>query len=187
MSIYELPPIEYIPQYVMPFNNVEVDTFWNELPLFRIDKIPRYECWMNDLDMDYTYGGGIHARTYKTSPWNPLVKFYMDKMNEEFGTKYNCCFINGYPDEKFHLGWHSDDSPEMDDEHPIAVLSIGGARELWFRPTEERKEVHKKLLENCSLLIMNAGMQLDWEHRIPKAGRPCAKRLSLTFRRIVDV
>ena len=39
------------------------------------------------------------------------------------GVAYNVCFLNRYDDQRNHLGWHADDSPEMDHDHPIAVVS----------------------------------------------------------------
>lgn len=149
---------------------------------------PRYESWMNDYALPYTYGSGDHARTYEAVAWHPLADEIRGILNETDHTSYDCCFINGYAHQHQHLGWHADDSPEMDHEHPIAVVSFGAPREIWFRAKREVYAVvpdATMLLASGSLLVMHAGMQRDWQHRIPKADREVTRRISLTFRRLV--
>jgi alkylated DNA repair dioxygenase AlkB len=51
-------------------------------------------------------------------------------------------FLNLYRDGSDYLSWHADDSDEMDDSRPIAIVSIGPMqlpnskkkpfREIWF-------------------------------------------------------
>lgn len=174
--------------YKEEFYNMSYDLlsdYIDVLDLYQKGNTPRLETWMNDLDMDYTYGSGNGARTYKNSGWDALTSFIKDDINKRFSTDYNCCFVNCYVNEQQHLGWHSDDSPEMDNDHPIAILSLGVEREIWFRKIGESGRPDKGIrLGNGSLLIMKEGMQQEWQHRIPKNDRPCGVRLSLTFRRI---
>lgn len=99
---------------------------------------------------------------------------------------FEVCFLNRYLDQSDHLGWHADDSPEMDDARPIAVISLGVEREIWFRPIpvkgEPPQEVSKVRLGHGSLFLMHPGMQETHQHRIPKASSLCGERISLTFR-----
>jgi alkylated DNA repair dioxygenase AlkB len=96
--------------------------------------------------------------------------------------------LNYYKDQFQHLGWHADNSPEQDLEHPIAVTAFGAARYIWVRlrgasgpvPEEDRYLMHPG-----SLFVMPGGFQNTHLHRIPKHDRPCDGRISLTFRKLV--
>ena len=145
---------------------------------------PRDECFMALEDLEYTYGEKI-ARTYTSVPMNDVVMSMMEKLNEDYNGLYNICFLNYYKSEKEYLGWHADDSPEMDPAHPIAVISFGAERYIWTKKMGEKGVVpdeDRYLLENGSLFIMPAGFQEGNLHRIPKHDRPCGGRVSLTFR-----
>lgn len=101
--------------------------------------------------------------------------------------QYNVCVLNRYDNARQALGWHSDDSPEQDQSHPIAVMSFGQAREIWTRPIGASGVVlleDRYLLEPGSLFIMPGGYQQTHQHRIPKVGAECGLRISLTFRKL---
>jgi len=175
-------PVEYVPEFAA---EIKVSELWELLPFNRQDSVPRTECWMNDFLMPYTYGSGNGIRTYLSDEWVPIVEEHRDMLNKKFGTRFNCCFCNGYLNERDHLGWHADDSPEMDSSHPIASISFGAAREIWFRRPGEKGPASKGILmEHRSVVLMHAGMQEVWQHRIPKHSAPCGPRISMTFRKI---
>lgn len=95
------------------------------------------------------------------------------------------CFLNRYEHERNGLGWHSDDSPDTSDAHPISVVSFGEPREIWWRRIGEKgtvPESNRKLLEPGSLFVMPPGFQSAFEHRIPKGAHSMGARVSLTFR-----
>lgn len=147
---------------------------------------PRDECFMSKHCIEYTYGRGQGVRTYKSVPFHPIVYAAMLKLNKHFDTQYNVCFLNKYQDQKNHLGWHSDDSPEIDSQHPIAVVSLGAEREIWWREIGAKGEVpseNKQLLQSGSLFVMPAGFQQQYQHRIPKHDSECDVRISLTYRK----
>ena len=168
---------------------------WQLLPWEHRDGAPRRECWFNPYGLEYTYGSGEFARTYQAHDLTEndtlaqcLITSFKTRLNTGHNTSFDCCFVNGYEHGRQHLGWHADDSPEMDMNHPIAVVSLGAAREIWFRHKDDRsgENVSKRMLGNGSLLLMHSGMQRDWQHRIPKSSvQDCGPRLSLTFRKLV--
>jgi len=206
-------PVTYIPEFLRDHQTGEYfDTLWNDLPWEQRDGAPRRECWLNPYNLDYTYGTGEYARTYKSHhpylvntaieyPAIDLVGYFINYLNANLDLEFDCCFVNGYAHGKEHLGWHADDSPEMDHEHPIAVVSFGAEREIWLRQKSVWKEAVNRLafgkdsfyppedpviLGNGSLLLMHAGMQKNWQHRIPKSSvHNCGPRVSLTFRKLV--
>lgn len=183
-------PVTYVREFISADH---FESLWNCIPWVRLD-VPRRECWMNDYGLPYTYGSGDFSRTYESlERWIPFVSLIKDMLNEVYESKYDCCFINGYDSGKDHLGWHADDSPEMDHKHPIAVISLGAEREIWFRTSTDlisgRKlysEPVRQSLESGSLLIMHSYMQETWQHRIPKSSvHNCGPRLSMTFRKLI--
>lgn len=115
-------PVTYKPGYIMP-KDVTVpggflfDMSWKSLPWEQREGAPRRECWFNPYGLPYTYGQGEFARTYQAHPMDRLERL-LDGLNATEGTTFDCCFINGYEHGRQHLGWHADDSPEMDHDHP---------------------------------------------------------------------
>lgn len=148
----------------------------------------RKEYFMSDEPRSYVYGKGIGQRLYHSQPYTPEVSAVQDILNDN-GNGYNLCFLNRYDHQKQQLGWHADDSPEMNHAHPIAVVSLGEPREIWWKRKGEQGVVpasNRKLLEHGSLFVMPAGFQRDHLHRIPKHDRDCGIRISLTFRQYVS-
>ena len=140
---------------------------------------------MNDLNRPYTYGKGDYARTYVPKQWHDVVLAAQTKLNADHGFWAEGCFLNGYENERDHLGWHADDSPEIDHARPIASISLyenpSDARAIWFR--ENGAATHEAVsMAHGSLVLMGAGMQQTHQHRIPKHGAKCGPRISLTFR-----
>ena len=190
-------PIVYMPDMFSSYADEMFKHFWKKLPWEKRPDAPRRECWMNDYNIPYSYGSGEYARTYEAMPeWDFVVEMVRRVLNGVFAANFDCCFVNGYEHGRQHLGWHADDSPEMDMDHPIAVVSFGAAREIWFREAIAINDTSNKLvyaepkiqlLANGSTLLMNAGMQKNWQHRIPKSplGEACGPRVSLTYRKLV--
>lgn len=216
-------PISYSPNFVdNPYDAFE--KLWNELAWERRPGTPRREYYSNDANVPYVYGRGAGEREYLPQVWHPVMLAIREKLEAQTGMRFEVCFLNGYEDQSDHLGWHADDSPEMDDDRPIAIVSLGAEREIWFRAnkaihathchvckaavgeahrdicsvgvgafTQEQAEalpliqpVDKLKLQHGSLCLMHAGMQDTHQHRIPKAGFICGKRISLTFRGYVN-
>lgn len=138
----------------------------------------------------YTYGSGSGRREYLSVRETPYTSYIRNALCNEFDSDYNICFLNRYAHEKHALGWHSDDSPKMDPNHPIAVVSFGQPREIWWRPIGSRglDGVQKQLLGHGSLFVMPPGFQQVYEHKIPRGStQGQGVRISMTFRRWRDV
>lgn len=188
-------PFSYCPYAIerdiatMAFNHL-----WNRLDWIHHDKVPRREYYVALNRQDYAYGKADFSRTYKSQPMDSVLEMLWRKAEAATGVLFDVVFLNGYADGKDHLGWHSDDSPEMDDARPIAIVSLGETREIWFRPKpkprvirsvdlEAEKLVERLKLGHGSLCLMAPGMQDTHQHRIPKAAfMVCGPRISLTFR-----
>lgn len=185
-------PIVYVPDFIKDPHLAALQ-LQNELSWVKHSDAPRHEYYCNEVDKPYTYGRGAGVRTYQVQPWHDAILAIKTQIEETHKVHFEVCFLNRYLNQSDHLGWHADDSPEMDDGRPIAVVSLGVEREIWFREkgsygiggaTMARTvgKVEKLTLGNGSLLLMLPGMQDTHQHRIPKASFQCGERISLTFR-----
>lgn len=165
-------------------------TLMNELDWVKHPSSPRMEYYWNRFNEPYSYGKGEFARTFMPQPLHPVIEKIKRQAELAAKTEFDTCFMNLYRDGTDHLGWHSDNSPEMDDARPIAIVSLGAERQLWFREIPKEKgaegEVTKLQLRHGSLCLMSPGMQDTHQHRVPKSDRECGPRISLTFRGYVQ-
>lgn len=146
----------------------------------------RRECFMSDSEIEYTYLDYSGAPTYKSIPFDGVVKNILNKVNDELGTSLDICFLNLYMEARNGLGWHSDDSHTIDHNEGIAVVSFGAEREIWWKEKGEKgvvPESNRRLLKNGSLFYMPPGFQDTHMHRIPKWDKECGPRVSMTFRK----
>ena len=184
------PPITYDRSFLATEAQQLLECLQAELAWVRCDA-PRSEYYINAAGLPYTYGQGVGRRTYQPQPEHPAIYRIRERVERAIGVRFEVCFLNRYHNQSDHLGWHADNSPEMDDARPIAIVSFGVAREIWFRSApsqQERKRDHTtdvvtaQTLHSGSLCVMAAGMQDTHQHRIPKASFLCGERISLTFR-----
>lgn len=157
-------------------------SLWNGLAWERRGSTPRREFYCNEAGVPYVYGRGAGMREYLPNAMPAALAALKGAVETALDTKFEVAFLNGYEDAKDHLGWHADDSDTMDDARPIAILTLGAEREIWFCPNTDRTDITKLMLGNGSLCVMAPGMQDTHWHRIPKAGFECGPRISITFR-----
>ena len=181
-------PIIYTPNFISNPNEA-LQSLQNDLDWERRDTTPRCEYYVNDFNKPYIYGSGRGIREYQSRPAHSVISNIRNKIESITNSKFEVCFLNRYLNQSDQLGWHSDNSPEMDDERPIAIVSLGIEREIWFRPIgsdNSSSEIEKLKLENGSLCLMLPSMQDSWQHRIPKASFFCGERISLTYRGFIN-
>lgn len=179
------------------FPHVTLDEIRDTTPWIKVTEA-RLECFMSASSETYTYGSGVGVRTYTPGPYSILVAVIQatlnthvsDVLNEHpaMSGKYNVCFLNRYDNAAMQLGWHADDTPGMNHDHPIAVVSFGQPREIWWRENAQKGVIppeQRQLLGHGSLFVMPPGMQRTHQHRIPKGDRPMSTRISLTYRNYV--
>lgn len=200
-----IAPVFYEPNFVdeadLAFQTLSKELDWEQRDA------PRQEYYCNDTPDPYVYGVGKGQRQYEPKVWHPTIMTIRKAVESMLGVTLDVCFLNRYLNQKDHLGWHADDSPEMDDARPIAIVSLGVEREIWFRAYVRNHHCavcrmvdgHKMdcsskkratmigpteilKLDHGSVAVMEAGMQDLWQHRIPKASFECGERISLTFR-----
>lgn len=149
----------------------------------------RKEFFMAIKPTIYQYGKGNGVREYHSEPISNEVIAILHKLNLDFGTAYEACFYNRYDTERQAIGWHADTfSPNVDDDHPIAVISLGAVREIWWKKQDYKGPIpasNRQKLGLGSLFIMPKGMQQQYFHKIPRNDSPCGIRISLTFRKFL--
>ena len=142
--------------------------------------IPRQQVWMGDPHCSYKYSGVL----FEPAAWHPLVKQLTDSVNQLCQSSFNSVLLNWYADGQQHMGWHSDDEPELKREGTIASLSFGAARVFQFRHKQEKQRINL-ILEHGSLLLMKGVTQEYWQHQLPASKKLLQPRINLTFRTIV--
>jgi alkylated DNA repair dioxygenase AlkB len=120
----EKPPITYTPGFIS--NSIDaLGILHRELSWERRGSTPRSEYYVNRLGpIPYTYGVGAGKREYLPKPTHPLIEEIFATLLRETKVSFDVCFLNRYHNQSDHLGWHADDSPEMDDLRPIAIISL---------------------------------------------------------------
>lgn len=177
--------ITYEPNFVKE-HKAAFSTLWSELAWERRGLTPRREYYCNTVPVPYVYGTAEFARSYEPQVWHPLIEEIARQAEEHLGTTFEVAFLNGYENSKDQLGWHADDSPEMDDGRPIAIITLGAEREIMFRENTNPTDVKKLVLGSGSICVMAPGMQDTHKHRIPKCGYECGPRISITLRGFVE-
>ena len=151
----------------------------------RLHRTPRLTCWVADPGCTYRYSGLSQTIT----PWTADLEALRQRLEQELGIRFNSLLLNLYRSGADRMGWHADDEPELDDQAPIASLSLGATRALRFRPRPRDPLGNGEApfaidLADGDLLLMDPPSQRHWQHALPPRQRLLGERLNLTFRRI---
>lgn len=144
---------------------------------------PRQTAWFGDPGAVYTYSGV----TMKPAPWTPLLAAVRRRVEKVSGASFNSVLLNLYRDGNDHMGWHSDDEPELGANPVIASLSLGAERRFRLRHRTVPGERRELTLRPGSLLVMGGELQHHWLHSVPKSSTVRSPRVNLTFRKIIPV
>ncbi|QHS56852.1 alpha-ketoglutarate-dependent dioxygenase AlkB [Mucilaginibacter sp. 14171R-50] len=135
---------------------------------------PRLTCWYGDTD-----------RIAGTLPWTPELQEIRKVVEPLAGIKFNTVLLNYYRDGNDSVAWHSDKESIMGSQPVIASVSFGQVRSFDIRRKADHKEHYSVRLEHGSFLLMKAGLQEEWEHRIAKSAKTMRPRINLTFRLVI--
>jgi len=73
----------------------------------------------------------------------------------------------------------------MGSQPVIASVSFGQVGSFDIRNKQNYREHYSVKLEHGSFLLMKAGLQEAFEHRIAKSAKPMKARINLTFRLVI--
>jgi alkylated DNA repair dioxygenase AlkB len=160
------------------------DTPWKQTVQKLWDKeyqTPRLTAWYGDLGTDYSALGKVADPI----PWTPELLMIKEKVEPLAGTRFNSVLLNYYRDGNDSVAWHSDRESVLGKNPVIASVSFGQVRSFDIRNKTDHKEHYSVRLEHGSFLLMKAGLQEHWEHRIAKSTRTMKPRINLTFRLVI--
>ncbi len=115
-------------------------------------------------------------------PWTPELLMIKAKVEKLAGVEFNSVLLNYYRDGNDSVAWHSDKENVLGKRPVIASVTFGQVRSFDIRRKTDHKEMYSVRLEHGSFLLMKAGLQEDFEHRVAKSTRPMKARINLTFR-----
>ncbi|MDG1819000.1 MAG: alpha-ketoglutarate-dependent dioxygenase AlkB [Porticoccaceae bacterium] len=139
--------------------------------------LPRLQQWFGEPGTSYTY----------SNICLPAVRFpdFLERqrlaIEQQTGAAFNRALVNYYRDGSDSVDWHADDEPELGPEPLIASLSVGVERVFQLRHTLTKQRISIPL-PHGSLLLMGAGVQSYWHHRIAKVKELNQPRVNFTFR-----
>jgi len=115
-------------------------------------------------------------------PWTPELLMIKSKVEPLAGVKFNSVLLNYYRDGNDSVAWHSDKENILGKRPVIASVSFGQVRSFDIRNKNNHQERYSVRLEHGSFLLMKAGLQETFEHRVAKSTKPMKARVNLTFR-----
>ena len=181
----------FIPDYLPAckasklYNCVQSEVSWEQTWITFYGKshpVPRLVSWSGDKGVHYSYSG----QKFCSEGWSKGLKEAKLEIEKTLGVPFNSVLANYYPEGKHHMGWHSDNEPELGELPVIASLSLGTTRRFLYRqnPNPKGAPSEKLDLTNGSLLVMCGGFQKNWQHRISPTRKCVEGRINLTFRYI---
>lgn len=151
-------------------------------------RLPRLQTWHADTGIVYSYSNNL----LQTRPWTALLLSIRQRVEQRVGHRFNAVLVNFYRNGEDYVGWHSDDEREMGAAPVIASLSLGQARVFEVRPLGDgacrsaaADNVQSLWLHSGDLIVMEAGFQQHWEHRVPTQDAVTGGRINLTFRYVL--
>jgi alkylated DNA repair dioxygenase AlkB len=160
------------------------DTPWRQTVQKLYDKeviTPRLTAWYGDFGTDYSASGKVADPI----PWTKELLMIKAKVEPLAGVKFNSVLLNYYRDGNDSVAWHSDRESVLGKHPVIASVSFGQVRSFDIRNKQDHREKYSVRLEHGSFLLMKAGLQEYWEHRIAKSIKPMKARVNLTFRVVI--
>jgi len=143
---------------------------------------PRLTAWYGDVGTDYSVSGKVS----NPLPWTKDLLMLKKMVEPLCGIQFNSVLLNYYRDGNDSVAWHSDKESILGKRPVIASVSFGQVRSFDIRNKLDHKEHYSVRLEHGSFLLMKAGLQEAFEHRIAKSVKPMRPRINLTFRVVTN-
>lgn len=124
--------------------------------------------------------------TYEAKPLPATLAEVGDRLATRLGVQFTNCLLNYYETGDNTMGFHSDDTRGLVPGTGVAIVSLGSLRNITFRSVSQRSIRVNYALQPGSLLYMDATVQQNWQHAIPKQPN-AGPRISLTWRAIAVV
>ena len=123
--------------------------------------------------------GHVHAASLTSD--KPIIHEVFQRVLE-FDKDLNHLIATLYKTEKKNISAHSDKTADLVLNSFIYLFSFGPTRQMVFRNTETKKQVHLLDLTNGSCFIMGPIANATHTHEVPPLAIECGERISLIFR-----
>jgi alkylated DNA repair dioxygenase AlkB len=118
---------------------------------------------------------------YSAAPIPDVLLPLVEQLHGRLGVRFNNCLLNYYQTGDNTMGFHSDDTSGLVAGTGVAIVSLGGVRDITYR-SKTNPEIQKSYaLQSGSLLYMDDLVQQHWLHAI-KRKKIAGPRISLTWR-----
>ena len=122
---------------------------------------------------------------YPARPMPPALTPVIAQLREALGITFNNCLLNYYKTGQNKLGFHADETNNLQPETGIAIVSVGSPRKITFRSRNNKAIWTAYTLQPGSMLYMGIDVQHQWVHAIKKQ-KGVGPRISLTWRAFKD-
>jgi len=143
----------------------------------KIIPLPRLQNWFGDPQTSYIYSN-IRLQAVSFPSWMERLRLSVEQQTEQ---SFNRALVNYYRHGRDSVDWHADDEAELGPAPVIASLSLGAERVFQLRHNHSKERLSISL-PHGSLLLMGAGIQAHWQHRIAKVAALQEPRVNFTFR-----
>ncbi|MEM6451898.1 MAG: alpha-ketoglutarate-dependent dioxygenase AlkB [Cyanobacteria bacterium P01_D01_bin.105] len=119
--------------------------------------------------------------TYPAVPMHPALVPVARQLHSALNIRFNNCLLNFYETGHSKMGFHADDTRDLQPNTGVAIVSLGYPRKITYRSKADKTIQHSIVLPPGSLLYMTNDLQEDWVHAI-KRQKNVGPRISLTWR-----
>lgn len=115
---------------------------------------PRLTAWYGDAK---SYDSADNNTT-KRNEWTPELYALKERIDKEFGYRFNGALLNLYRDNNDSVAWHRDKESRYGKRPVIESISLGQTRNYDFRKKDHHQSKYSLPLPNGSLLIMKGDL-----------------------------
>lgn len=168
--------IRYLPRFIAPdtaahwFDALRAGVPWTQYrrPMYdRVVDVPRM----------------VHSWRLDADDLPPVLSEAAGRVREALERNFDSVGLNLYRDGNDSVALHNDTLHALAPGAPIALVSLGGVRDMVIAPKPGVAGRRIRLpLESGSLLVMSHASQATHDHGVPKTRLPVSPRISLAFR-----
>jgi len=116
----------------------------------------------------------------KSAP--PLLTRMCGLLSQRYDICFDSVWVNLYRDGQDSVAWHGDRHRLTMTRPMVATVSLGARRKFQLRRRGSSTIEHTLTPGVGDLVVMGGECQHDWEHTVPKTGRPVGARMAITIR-----
>ena len=161
------------------------------IPNFYSDHVVLFETLLSSVLWDTTMAARQTASfgepynysqmAYPATPMHSALKPVATALFHKLGISFNNCLLNYYTTGQSTMGFHSDETKDLQPSTGAAIISLGYPRDITYKHKIDHDNQHSFTLTPGSLLYMDGAVQDNWLHGIKKQ-KNAGSRISVTWR-----